>query len=300
MKCLNPISVIDNRDYEIENNFDKRIYLPCGKCEACRNADSRQWRIRLKEEFYNSENAFFLTLTYDDSTLPYKVCTDYYGKSKYVPVVNKRDIQLFIKKLRFRFEEYYKKRGLSLKYFLVSEYGPTNFRPHYHCILFNLPVLSSIPQVNIVQITKEIQKIWNNGFIKLDKCNENRIGYCTKYMSCETIIPEYLPKPFRLISKGIGKVYLTKSERILWHKKDLNNYYPDGNFKCKLPRYYKDKIFSEDEKVMIRQLNSIRISKDNNHAKFMNMSEDDFNKFKTSIDKFKRDYKNKNLKNRKF
>lgn len=291
MKCINPISIVDNRDYETENNG--RLYLPCGKCEACRNNDSLQWRIRLKEHFYNSENAYFVTLTYDDSFLNFEQCFDNGNFVGFFPVVCKQDIQKFIKRLR---KAFFTKK---ISYFLVSEYGPNTLRPHYHCILFNLPTLSPLPQINIAQLTKKIEKLWSKGFIKLDECNENRIGYCTKYMSCFTIIPSYLPKPFRLISKGIGKSYLQKYNRILWHKKNLNNYYPEGSFKYKLPRYYKDKIFSDDEKEMIYQLNQERVNNDLIQS-FNQLTDRLENKsFVVSQDKFKRDYKNKCLKQRK-
>lgn len=300
MKCINPIAIRDTRDYETElsNGY---LFLPCGKCEACRNNDALQWRIRLKEEFYNSDNAFFVTLTYDDSTLNFKQCFNNDAFVGWFPSVDKYDVQKFFKRFRKSFESYYKTQEKKLSYFLVSEYGPSTFRPHYHCILFNVPTLSPIPEVNVVKVTEKIQQIWNLGFVKVDKCNENRIAYCTKYMSCMTIIPPYLPKCFRLISKGLGRCYTEKLSRVNWHKNNLANYYPDKNYKCRLPRYYKDKIFNEDEKLMLsqlsqeRQFNEIR----ENRKNFVTQSERDFMDTKTSIEKYKRDYKKKSLKNRK-
>lgn len=300
MKCLNPICITDCRDYEVETRYHGKIFLPCGKCEACRNSDAICWRVRLKEEFYSSRNAYFITLTYDDSKLNFARCKHESIDYGFFPIVNKPDIQKFFKRFRKIFSDYYKYQEEKFKYFLVSEYGPTTFRPHYHAILFNLPDLSVIPEVQLAKITKKLQEIWGNGFIKLDKCNENRIAYCTKYMACETIIPPYLPKPFRLISKGIGISYLDKEERIKWHKKDLNCYYPDGVYKLRLPRYYKDKIFSEDEKVMISQLNSLRESEVDREHEHRMMTREDAQTFTTRIEKYKRDYKKKSLKNRKF
>lgn len=210
MKCLKPILIETD---EIDLYPTGKIFVPCGKCEACRNDDSLQWRIRLKEEFYNSDNAYFVTLTYNDNTLPIEICTDKHGKDNICAVPNKKDVQNFFKRLRFHFEKYYKEKDKSLSYFLVSEYGPTTFRPHYHAILFNLPKLSSVDEVQDFKITEEIYEKWNLGYVKVDKCNEARIAYCTKYMSCVTQIPDYLPKPFRLISKGMGISYLKKKIR---------------------------------------------------------------------------------------
>jgi len=60
---------------------------------------------------------------------------------------------------------------------------------------------------------------------------------------------------FQLMSKGLGKNYLTEN-MVTWHKADLLNrmYLPlkDGK-KAALPRYYKDKIYSESEKNRINR-----------------------------------------------
>lgn len=293
MNCLNPIKIIvDNHEQEFEKPF---VYVPCGKCECCRNSDSMSWRIRLQEHFFSSSSAYFVTLTYDDSCLHFEQCFSdgkFYG---FHPVVNKQDVQKFFKRLREHFKPFMSE-GEKISYFLVSEYGPTTYRPHYHFIIFNLPKLSSVSEVNDYKIKTSIQKIWHNGFVVVDKCNENRIAYCTKYMSCQTVLPKYLPKPFRLISKGIGRSYLSKIDRLKWHKLGLNNYYPDGNYKKKLPRYYKDKIFSDDEKLMIRQLFILRQEDDNFNPR---SNKQDNHKAVTRIKKIKRDYLKKSLKNRK-
>ena len=60
-------------------------------------------------------------------------------------------------------------------------------------------------------------------------------------------------KEFQLMSKGLGKNYLTEN-MIRWHKNDLENrmYIPmqDGK-KIAMPRYYKDKMYTESEKNRI-------------------------------------------------
>lgn len=296
MKCLSPIA-INSEEYDIEGNG--KIYLPCGKCEACRNSDAVSWRIRLKEEFYNAVNAYFVTLTYNDSKLPYTLLSGDDSPKYPVPFVCKSDVQKFLKRFRKKFEWYYKKKDIKLSYFLVSEYGPTTFRPHYHAIFFNLPVLSHIQEVQDSKITQAIYDIWSNGFVKVDVCNENRIAYCTKYMSCQTVIPDYFIKPFRLISKGIGISYLNKSERIVWHRKYLNNFYPDGSYKLRLPRYYKDKIFTDDEKDILKQLGFLRYYEDYHYKKELRKDKKALKDYFQRIERYKRNYKVKNLKGRK-
>lgn len=297
MNCLNPIKIDTD---EIEIYGTGKIFIPCGKCEVCRNSDSLSWRVRLLEEFYNSDNTMFVTLTYNDNVLPFELCYCDNKPIGFYPCVSKSDVQKFFKRFRFHYESYYKDKDIKMSYFLVSEYGPTTFRPHYHLIIFNFPVLSSIPEVNISKASQTIYDIWGKGFITCDLCNENRVAYCTKYMSCQSVIPDYLPKPFRLMSKGLGKSYLNNSNRIKWHKDGLNNFYPVGNLKYRLPRYYKDKIFCDDEKLMIYQLHV-----DNQEKKFINYHQDlslHRKEVKNDIEakkQFKRKYLSKTIKKRK-
>lgn len=95
LNCANPIYVKKTG-----------ILVPCGKCLKCRSKYRLQWQLRLQHELdsYNGV-AMFLTLTYDEKYLPYNNSLD------------KRDVQLFIKRLR----KYYS--DINIKYFAVGEYG---------------------------------------------------------------------------------------------------------------------------------------------------------------------------------
>lgn len=54
--------------------------------------------------------------------------------SNYVPFLRKRDVQLWFK----RVSAFYRKNGIKspIRFFITGEYGPTTFRPHFHCLLF--------------------------------------------------------------------------------------------------------------------------------------------------------------------
>lgn len=249
MKCLHPIS-IDNPDVD-EIVCVPKVLVPCGKCEECIRSNAQDWRLRLEEEHENSISAFFVTLTYDDCNLPVQSVSDSFGNQFAVPSVSKRDIQLFFKKLRKKlFTLGY---IAPLRYFLVSEYGPTTLRPHYHALIFNLPLLSQNKYLQKVKISQIIEKEWNNGFVKVDPVTHSRISYVTKYISCVTFLPDYYPKPFRLMSKGLGKSYLDKSELISWHRETCNDFVLRGTIKQRLPRYLKDKIFDDEMKAVIHE-----------------------------------------------
>lgn len=246
MDCLKPlwISNPDQNDKE-----HPQILVPCGKCESCIINNANEWRIRLEIENEHNESSYFVTLTYNDASLPIQTCSDSIGNSYIVPVVCKRDIQNFFKRLRKRFQ------GSKIRYFLVSEYGPLTLRPHYHFLLFGLPILYSNEIKQKCFVTRQIEKVWSNGNVMVDSVTQGRISYVTKYMSCTTDLPEYLPKPFRLMSTrpALGSCYLDKSNLISWHRSNLACYYPIGNVKARLPRYLKDKIFDDDMKSQLKE-----------------------------------------------
>lgn len=204
------------------------IIVPCGHCYACALKKSNDWQIRLKEEYETcGRRAVFVTLTYDDEHVNIK---------NGIRVLNKKDVQLFHKRLRHLLPE-------KLNYFLVSEYGPTTFRPHYHGIYFN---------VTMYDYEKFVSS-WQHGFITMSPVTSGRIGYVAKYSLLPMNLPEeYLKddvKPFMLVSKGMGIRYLENSRVIDMHKFNKQLFYLDNGYKKSLPRYYRDKIFDDEQKA---------------------------------------------------
>lgn len=321
MQCLSPL-YIDNPDfprftpeYEENTNLSNstlvkadeeccKIAVPCGKCEACVHSSAQEWRIRIEEEFKVSRNALFFTLTYDDDSVPIVKSRSFDGESVIVRSVSKRDVQLFLKRLRESFRKIDK--NSKLRYYIVSEYGPRTLRPHYHGILFNIPCYEPNRLFTLKKTIDIIYESWNRGFVSADKVIPERIGYVTKYLSCTSNLPtEYsLPhtKPFRIMSQGLGRSYLENPDVYLWHKDGLKTYTMNGRFKQVLPRYYKRKIFNEKELEEIRQR-----AIENNHEKMIDAFVKDLDtysrigEYKTNekINKFKRNFQNKYVKKRK-
>ena len=210
--------------------------LPCGKCPPCKKRRTSGWSFRLVKEGERSISALFITLTYD---------------TEYVPITKNgfmnldlQDIQKFFKRLRKRTHE-------KIKYYAVGEYGSQKKRPHYHIILFNANKEHIIDSWTI-----------NNkpiGSCHIGNVSSASIGYTLKYMCKESKIPMHQnddrKKEFAVMSKGLGKNYMTNA-MIKWHKNDLLNrmYVPieDGK-KIAMPRYFKDKIYTELEKDKINE-----------------------------------------------
>lgn len=209
-------------------NQSTRILVPCGKCPACLANKANEWAFRLENEFKRSFNAFFVTLTYDDDHLPY----DVNGK----PCFSKRDVQLFVKRLR-------KKSETKLKYYATAEYGERYNRPHYHAIIFNLKTKDTYDT---------LRSTWQNGNVDIGTCTSASIRYTTKYCLKGSATKKGQEEPWRLQSQKLGDNYIKTHKK--WHIADKTRFYSvkqDG-VKIALPRYYKDKIYNDDDKFKHR------------------------------------------------
>lgn len=136
--CYKKIIIVNNSHSFNPFSGQKLYYVvPCYHCEACRRKRQNDYVIRAIAEMDNCrKNGGFVfadTLTYSDQYLP-----TYFN----VPVFSRRDITLFFKNLRAKFIKYGyynivgKSKVVPFKYLLVSEYGFTFHRPHYHLELF--------------------------------------------------------------------------------------------------------------------------------------------------------------------
>lgn len=97
------------------------MLVRCQRCDTCRASRVAEWsnRMLLEAEEWN-ENTF-VTLTYNERSLPAD------GS------LNPADLSLFLKRLRKRLV------GRRIRFYGVGEYGDQFGRPHYHAILFNVP-----------------------------------------------------------------------------------------------------------------------------------------------------------------
>lgn len=223
MICPSPITVKDPRVYTAE----KQISVPCGKCGACRSNRRADWSFRLKEELRVSDCAHFITLTYTDDNL--KFSTNGYA------TLDKRDLQLFTKRLRKANKKFSSNK---LRYYSVGEYGSNTGRPHYHSIMFNLHsgTLADIPT------------IWSLGGVHVGEVNGASIHYVSKFHVNAKKDELNREQEFATMSRrpGIGANYVDRAKR--WHRENKNNHVRNDGYIQRLPRYYKEKLFSEFER----------------------------------------------------
>lgn len=222
------------------------IPVPCGKCPPCLKRRANGWAFRLKKHDMNAISAHFVTLTFNTDHVPITPGAGYMTLDKVV-------LQKFFKRLRKR----YPKDHPKISYYAVGEYGGIKYRPHYHIILFNADrdnieaAWQAIPPGSTSKIPTPI------GSIDCGSVTSASIGYTLKYMCKPRRIPRHrnddrLPE-FSLMSKGLGATYLTP-EMLEWHKADLEHRFicaiEDGKV-ISMPRYYKNKIYTEDERNQI-------------------------------------------------
>lgn len=203
----------------------KRQFVPCNKCNYCLEARRNDWSFRLRQELKVSYSSHFLTLTYEDSKLPYSASG--------LPEVRKQDVQLFTKRLRKVQEAHSEFR---LRYYTVGEYGTKSARPHYHSIMYNMHA----------KTVSQLPGIWTDGHVYVGTVTDASIHYVAKYHV--NAVGDYGDRapPFAIMSRkpGIGENYLGTHTR--WHLNGVRNYTQVNGEVGRLPRYYRDKIFKAE------------------------------------------------------
>lgn len=234
--CLTPFYVDDPKI------LGNKLPVPCGKCPPCFARRTSHWSFRLRVEGRKHLVSSFVTLTYEKTP-----------KSKNgFSTLDKTDVQKYIKRLRKINLKHY---GIESKvvYYVAGEYGSLYHRPHYHLIIFN-----ACPNA--------IRSAWSLdgkplGFVHIGNVSGASIGYTLKYISKKLINKKWhsrddRKKEFQLCSKGIGLSYLENPDTVKWHKdapaERCFTMIEDGK-KISLPRYFRDKLFTESEKKQIAE-----------------------------------------------
>lgn len=232
--CLRPIRIKNPCTDEIQ-------IVPCGHCKACQLKKSSLNSLLTSLESTESKFCFFVTLTYSNEYVPtmkpvfdkeknivlfQNLCdrnTDeivtfdlpeyhrgslngYYAllmqKAKLdgvLPYLYKRDVQLFNKRLRKHLSKYTNEK---IRYYIVGEYGPRTFRPHYHCLYF-------FDSTEIFDVfTLCVRKAWQYGRIDSQLSKGQCASYCAKYVNNYSCIPRFYQcltaKPFQLHSTNMA------------------------------------------------------------------------------------------------
>lgn len=229
--------------------------VPCGKCRLCREKKCRDWQCRcLAETMYSKSVPLFVTLTFNDK---------YVDKVK---GVDKRDIQLFMKRLRGDLSrKYFQHSDIELRFIAVGEYGSNSGRPHYHLILWNFP------DMRITEALEIIEDAWSDhddqlGYVYLKPCNQGAVSYVLKYMrkgskAVNDQLPEFwlASRGGRRCSGGIGYQYA--QDYADWYRSNpdvldisISDAFTGAQFSYAIPQYYKDKWFPSKCRLVQKEI----------------------------------------------
>lgn len=194
--CLSPVSLRSG------------LVVGCGKCVNCLSKRRNEWSVRMQLHQYGYHvMPLFITITYNDCHLPRELNT-------LEPVLFKRHLQLFLKKLKDRFNLY----NTNFSYLCCGEYGSDDFteRPHYHGILYGLDEVSDLWERDIHKAENLLSDIWGKGFVDICRAEWSGIHYVTKYINKikEFEDDEWLSSPFLLASHGISLPWLYTSDAV--------------------------------------------------------------------------------------
>jgi hypothetical protein len=261
MSCYQPIAI----DVKDRWERQKKALVPCGYCIKCRKRYRRDWIFRLQQEAKDHVFIDMVTLTYDNDNIPWlNLKTGEIGQSvpemdsdAYFPVLHRRDLTLFLKRLRKRQADYIQREyGIKkedqnnehhIRYYGCGEYGTHTFRPHYHVIIFNM----------LPEIKDRLTDIWQKGFVHGGTVwSDSAISYCTKYLLKGKVQKEkddFPVKEFITMSRnpGIGHRFLNHGAKFNIkqgkHEHASIMVKNNSNKWQLMPRYYREKILPNGE-----------------------------------------------------
>lgn len=235
--------------------------LPCGHCEGCRAAQSREWSNRLLMESLYHDSSLFVTLTYDDEHIPVVERLDEETGEYFInSTLRKSDIQKFIKRLRQQFP------NDKIRYYVAGEYGETTHRAHWHAIIYGLHLVDMQPfgaseTGNQYYISKSLSDIWRNGFVSVEPANDYTFRYVANYVTKKIGIrpnEEYErlgitpPCSMQSLKPGIGLQYLKDHEEDILEYDRIILGTENGSYNFKPPRYFRKKIDEKDSFIAER------------------------------------------------
>lgn len=216
------LSLEDINDKEIIKNDNIKVYKSLLRMQ--KYYDNLRWDIARLVDTNFDDNTKFVTLTFKENIEDVSYTNNEFAK--------------FIKRLNYNL---YKTKKQQLKYIAVWEKQKRG-AIHYHIIFFSFPYI----------VTSDLQKLWKQGFVKINKIDvdskENRGRYVSKYFSKNVDVKDYKQKSFfksqNLIQPKIRRFNsfepIEIKENVLFSKE----------YNRKIPEIHENKIMSyRDSKV---------------------------------------------------
>lgn len=248
-------SIVFNPRYGL---LDMPVVTPCGQCIGCRLEKSRQWAIRICHEASLYDDNLFLTLTYNNESLPEN------------GTLKKEHFTKFIKRLRRKYKD------KKIRYFMCGEYGEKYKRPHYHVILFNhdfkdKEVIGVNHDKQKLYRSEELDSLWSDaktkksrGFCTIGQVSFESAAYVARYCT-KKITGKKSESHYRSVNIETGEEYQITPEYAQmsrkpaigfeWFKKYKNDIYNHDvmSVRCKNmrpPKYYDKEMEKIDPQRM--------------------------------------------------
>lgn len=251
------IKIVDSLSVTFGQGMSEFIDIPCNKCIGCRLDYSREWANRCMLEAQKYKHNEFITLTYDNEHLPTQnMVVDFEtGEVEERGTLVPEHVSKFMKDLRRYYQYHYNHDGI--RFYACGEYGSLNQRPHYHLIVFNLPVMDkefgfTNKKGSINYKSETIQKIWNKGLTSLCPVTWETCAYTARYMmkkikgkeTTDILKESGFIQEFVRMSRngGIGKDYYLENKEKIYQNDEIFIRKSNGLEKIKPSRYY-DKLF---------------------------------------------------------
>lgn len=169
--------------------------LPCGSCIGCKTDHAADWSRRAQHEASSWDHNCFVTLTYDNESLPYR------------GYLEPKDLQRFLKRLRRALDRrppallttpipHYHLRRLPkgvqgprqqvvrtgfIRYLASGEYGDRTSRPHYHILLFNCEFADKVRVGKDLYESPTLAKLWKHGVHRIGTLTGASANYVAQY-----------------------------------------------------------------------------------------------------------------------
>lgn len=238
--------------------------LPCGQCIGCRLDHARDWALRIAHESKLHRDSYFLTLTYRPEAIPPR------------GVLVKRHVQDFFK--RFRKQRFGSEQG-TLRYYACGEYGDDTHRPHYHAILFGVPLTDLKPYKKTrggqLWTSVELERLWGHGFVTIGLCTWDTASYVARYVT-KKITGKAKADHYRRVDQATGEVYELPHEFAImsrrpgigrgWMDRFQSDAYPcdrmvqGGVERGPPPRYY-DKLLDKIDPDLLALVKAARVER---------------------------------------
>lgn len=198
--CFFPIPNTNDRGAAYKAGLTE---FDCGVCPECLKKRASRMMVRDVAEASCHKDNCMITLTYD--SFIYDDDGKIIGERVSDRSVDKRDVQLFVKRLRQHVWRRYKRR---IKYRVSAEYGKRTGRPHYHMLIFGFTFPDAVyfrdsDRGNTIYQSAALTALWGQGICTVDSKHVNAqiARYVSKYTSKDH---GRSVDTFSLCSQGIG------------------------------------------------------------------------------------------------